>query len=47
MLKGADTVIREKVDRNADVVVEEGDNLAKEGLRTLAFCYKFVEEDKY
>lgn len=46
-LKGADTVIKEKVERNADVVVEEADNLAKEGLRTLAFCYKFVEEAEY
>jgi phospholipid-translocating ATPase len=46
-LKGADTVIKEKVERNADVVVEEADNLAREGLRTLAFCYKFLEEDEY
>lgn len=46
-LKGADTVIREKVERNADVVVEEADNLAREGLRTLAFCYKFLEEEDY
>lgn len=46
-LKGADTVIKEKVDRNADMVIEEADNLAREGLRTLAFCYKFLEEDEY
>ena len=46
-LKGADTIIKEKVERNADVVVEEADNLAREGLRTLAFCYKFVEEEDY
>ena len=46
-LKGADTVIREKVERNADMVVEEADNLAKEGLRTLAFSYKFLEESEY
>ena len=47
MLKGADTTIRDKVERNADMVVEEADNLAREGLRTLAFCYKFVEEADY
>ena len=46
-LKGADTVVRDKVERNADVVVEEADNLAREGLRTLAFCYKYVEENEY
>ena len=46
-LKGADTVVRDKVERNADVVVEEADNLAREGLRTLAFCYKTVEEKEY
>jgi len=47
MLKGADTTIKEKVERNGDMVVEEADNLAKEGLRTLAFCYKWVEEAEY
>ena len=47
LLKGADTMIREKVERNADMVVEEADNLAREGLRTLAFCYKFVEDSEY
>jgi phospholipid-translocating ATPase len=47
LLKGADTMIREKVERNADMVVEEADNLAREGLRTLAFCYKFVEQEDY
>lgn len=47
MLKGADTTIRDKVERNADMVVEEADNLAREGLRTLAFCYKYVTETEY
>lgn len=47
LLKGADTTIRDKVDRNADMVVEEADNLAREGLRTLAFCYKFLSEEDY
>lgn len=46
-LKGADTVIKEKVDRNGDLVVEEADNLARDGLRTLAFCYKYVEQADY
>ena len=47
MLKGADTTIKEKVERNGDMVIEEADNLAKEGLRTLAFCYKYVDESEY
>ena len=47
LLKGADTTIRDKVERNADMVVEEADNLAREGLRTLAFCYKFVTDADY
>jgi phospholipid-translocating ATPase len=47
MLKGADTAIQAKVSRNSDLVVEEADNLAREGLRTLAFCYKWIEEKDY
>jgi phospholipid-translocating ATPase len=47
LLKGADTVIKERVDKNGEMVVEEADNLAKEGLRTLAFCFKYVEDEQY
>jgi phospholipid-translocating ATPase len=47
LLKGADTAIKKKVNKNGDMIVEEADNLARDGLRTLAFCYRMVELDEY
>ena len=46
-LKGADTAIKKKVSKNGDMIVEEADNLAREGLRTLAFCYRSVTQKEY
>lgn len=40
-LKGADSIIMEKISEEDSMWVnEEAGNLSKEGLRTLAFCYK-------
>lgn len=47
MLKGADTVVATKVEKKGDILLEEADNLAREGLRTLAFAYKWVSQTEY
>lgn len=33
--------------KNGDMIVEEADNLARDGLRTLAFCYRMLETEEY
>lgn len=33
--------------KNGDSIVEEADNLARDGLRTLAFCYKEISKQEY
>lgn len=47
-LKGADSVIARLVgEKSRSFVKEESDNLAKEGLRTLAMCYKEIDEKEF
>ena len=45
-LKGADTVIRERIQSN-DWIVEETENMAREGLRTLVVAQKRLSEHEY
>ena len=48
-LKGADDVIKERLDLEIDriTVEEESKKLSADGLRTLAFSYKEVSGEKY
>ena len=47
-LKGADTVMQEKVTFEEKIFIEEEtENLSKEGLRTLVLCYKPITEKDY
>ena len=45
-IKGADSVMSRMV-RSSDWLVEECDNLAREGLRTLVFAYKNLSQAEY
>lgn len=47
-LKGADSVLKNKVGRVAKSFLEEEcENLAKEGLRTLVISQKYISEEEY
>lgn len=47
-LKGADTVMKDKVKPNQRVVIDEScDNLSNEGLRTLVISMKLLTEEWY
>jgi len=47
-LKGADTVMKDKVKPNQRVVIDEScDNLSNEGLRTLVISMKLLSEEWY
>ena len=47
-LKGADTVMKNKVKPNQRVVIDEScDNLSNEGLRTLVISMKSLTEEYY
>ena len=47
-LKGADTVMKEKVKPNQRVVIDEScDNLSNEGLRTLVISMKLLTDEWY
>lgn len=47
-LKGADSVIAELVgEQEQGFIKEESDNLAKDGLRTLAMCYRKLDQAEF
>lgn len=47
-LKGAETVMKNKVRPNQRVVIDEScDNLANEGLRTLVISQKLLQEEQF